>query len=118
MKRLVSNAAAILSLSTAGAAQQHYTELMPIAGTPAVYGFGLATVDLDGDGDTDLVTGPWNGPLRIFKNDGEGALAELAGAGPVPGLFTNDLAAADVDGDGDPDVVLVNFARPMQLYLN
>src|SRR5690606_29959598 len=64
-------------------------------------------VDLDGDGDLDVVTGDWSGRvgdgIDILFNDGTGA---LGGVHQVPaGQGTRDVAVADVDGDGTPDVV-------------
>ncbi|MDP6409744.1 MAG: VCBS repeat-containing protein [Planctomycetota bacterium] len=63
-------------------------------------------VDLDGDGDEDLVAA--TRPLLLFaENDGEGVFTvrarERAGKGPM------SLSAADPDGDGDLDLYLCAY---------
>ena len=75
---------------------------------------GLATADLDGDGDLDLVVVNDNHTFSIFANDGAGAFTHrqtLAGWG--------DLALGDLDGDGDPEVVLAGGAtHDVAVYTN
>lgn len=71
-------------------------------------------LDVDGDGDRDLLVGsggneypgkPEMYPLRLYRNDGKGQFSRDAAAIP-PGVLTSvgALAAGDVDGDGQPDV--------------
>jgi hypothetical protein len=67
-------------------------------------------VDLDGDGDRDLVVGALDGTLASFENTGTG-FAPLAGAGSAPALV-------DVDGDGDRDLVVGNSAGTLDYYEN
>jgi hypothetical protein len=87
---------------------------------PETMGSGAAFVDVDGDGDQDLivVAGVWtpgSSCARLFKNDGRGHFAEAtagsgldkvsiaAGDGPVYGM---GIAAGDYDNDGAVDVLL------------
>ena len=71
---------------------------------------GLCVLDLDGDGDTDVVTanrvgGTGNGDLSLFYNDGSG------GFGPGLAVETGSngetaCAAADANGDGILDIFI------------
>jgi hypothetical protein len=86
-----------------------------------------ALVDLDGDGDLDLVVGNRLEPdragtagLYVFRNVGttkapafraEGRLAVEAGYQFAP-------AFGDLDGDGDPDLVLGTFRDALVYYRN
>ncbi|MGE3175682.1 MAG: FG-GAP repeat domain-containing protein [Planctomycetota bacterium] len=61
----------------------------------------LVAADLDGDGDTDLVTGTWVGD-RILVNDGTGTFtAAWQPRLPAADLDVDSAVAADFDGDGD-----------------
>ncbi|MGB8813152.1 MAG: FG-GAP-like repeat-containing protein [Paracoccaceae bacterium] len=78
-------------------------------------------VDLDGDGDLDLVVGDYGGGLRSFRNDGA-TFSELTGANnPFAGVVTNGYAAptfADIDGDGDLDAVVGDYNGDLQVFVN
>ncbi len=87
-------------------------------------GAGVAAIDLEADGDIDLVFGQGlaslqqllEGPgadLEVFLNDGTGRFSR----GPAPGLWGwwNGLATGDVDGDGDQDLVAGGFGALLVL---
>lgn len=63
----------------------------------------FCAVDVDGDGDLDLVVAENTGAPRLFRNRGDGAFqaGELL---PVAHGRTSLVAAGDIDGDGDLDL--------------
>ncbi|MBZ0114872.1 MAG: CRTAC1 family protein [Thermoanaerobaculia bacterium] len=102
-------------------------------------GFGVATLDLENDGDLDIVVA--NGDVLVieerliagdpfplgqrnqaFRNDGEGRFTEIPTErwGPAfSGLeVSRGLVAGDLDNDGDDDVVLTNNNGPAYVLLN
>jgi Ca2+-binding RTX toxin-like protein len=77
------------------------------------YGFTPAFLDLDGDGDLDLVAGDSDGALRTWRNTGTAAapaFTALTGAdNPLDAIgvgYASAPAFLDLDGDGDRDLVL------------
>ncbi len=71
---------------------------------------GSALVDLDGEGDLDLVLLSTTGPNAIFVNDGTGRFSERRDLGlNATGRGGTSLAIADADGDGWLDVFVGNY---------
>jgi len=106
-------------------------------GSLPLTGFGVAAVDLELDGDLDLVVadgrvsgGPRGGaddawrrfaqPNRVWTNDGAGRFSSSADCGGfTAGIeVSRGLAAGDVDDDGDVDFVLVNGGGAAELWRN
>jgi hypothetical protein len=71
---------------------------------------GCLAVDLDGDGDSDLITTGLGG-ARLYRNDGgkfsEGSLSVSF----PPDLVTSAAVAFDADGDGDLDLAITAYGR-------
>ena len=68
---------------------------------------GATFVDLDGDGDLDLIVNTVGNGTHLFYNDGQGRFTEAAFVlnGKSGGMT---VAVADVNGDGYPDLYLAN----------
>ena len=75
----------------------------------------VALVDLDGDGDLDLIDGV-RGTTSVRLNDG-GTFGNIAYKAPSS-TNTRSIAAGDVDRDGDIDFIEGNYKRSFLLYLN
>jgi hypothetical protein len=67
-------------------------------------------IDLDRDGDLDVVVGGNDGRLQAFRSSGNGHFSELTGtANPFVGVDVGNFSApafTDLDGDGDTDAVV------------
>ncbi len=96
-----------------------------------VVSWGIGSLDLEGDGDLDLVVA--NGhvydnagsfipgsafrmPDQLFVNDGGGRFAarEL----PGPAFSSRGVATGDLDGDGDAEVVVAGCADRLTVWRN
>ena len=67
---------------------------------PAASGFNYTLVDLDGDGDPDVVS---SFPGRVLRNNGNWNFADVT-ATAFPGSAGTWLSVIDADGDGDADL--------------
>ena len=95
----------------------------PVQGIPqssGLYGFGVATADLDHDGDDDLVVvGRQNGQVGLFENDGTGRFVNrVATSGIAPLAQASAIAIADLDGDRLPEILFTQVGQPHRLYRN
>lgn len=89
-----------------------FSDVTAEAGIPdAIYGMGVATGDVDGDGDLDLlVTGL--GARRLLINDGRGAFTDRTASWGLAGdSWSVPASFLDYDGDGDLDLYLGNYVR-------
>ncbi len=84
-----------------------------------------AFVDLDGDGDLDIVSGEFRGTLLAFRNTGTASapvFTALSGtANPFNSIDVGSFstpAFLDLDSDGDLDLVLGNFNGTLQAWRN
>ena len=77
---------------------------------PNMASSGVALVDLDGDGDLDLVVNSIGHGTRIFLNDGHAHFTELMKDKPLNlGKGGMGLALGDLDGDGFLDLYVANY---------
>ena len=70
---------------------------------------GATFVDVDGDGDLDLLLTSIEGPKSLFLNDGAGRFTEAPEAGLLDSRGGMSSALADIDGDGDLDLYLTRY---------
>lgn len=75
----------------------------------------IALLDLDGDGDDDLVVGHHDGPLRSYLSNGTTLESDWTSSGSYA-LW--EFADGDFDGDGDPDLSVAVKQAADQVYRN
>lgn len=77
-------------------------------------------IDLDGDGDLDLLVGQENGGAALFRNDGTPQAPHWVPAGelnaPLPRFSTPFLV--DMDGDGDLDIISGGMSGGLTYFRN
>jgi enediyne biosynthesis protein E4 len=79
-------------------------------GLPGVAATGAALVDVDGDGNLDLVVNSFASGTFIFLNDGKGHFTRLNFDPPLNfNKAGMSLALADIDGDGALDLYVANY---------
>ncbi len=83
----------------------------------------LYSVDLDRDGDIDLIGSSLFGGIAYWQNDGTGHFTDVSMTSihPPPTMFpAANALPADVDGDGDLDIAVTQYYAhvPVRLYLN
>ncbi len=67
-------------------------------------GNGIIAIDVDSDGDRDLITANADGD-RLLRNDSRAGFTHDRDALPPVEGISQDVIAGDVDGDGDADLV-------------
>jgi tetratricopeptide (TPR) repeat protein len=88
---------------------------LPKAVTAASY-TGAWAVDIEADGDLDIVLGAKEGPPLVLRNNGDGTFTPIH---PFPGVSgLRAFAWADFDGDGNPDAALVDGSGRLHVFHN
>ncbi|WP_369178915.1 FG-GAP-like repeat-containing protein [Candidatus Thiodubiliella endoseptemdiera] len=97
----------------------------PFNGINAGYSSSPILVDIDGDGDLDLVVGEGNGTLKYYQNTGTTSNpayeAKTGDDNPFNGIDVGYVSApnlADIDGDGDLDLVVGEGNGTLKYYQN
>lgn len=76
---------------------------------PNQYSTGATLVDIDGDGDLDLLVNAIGKGTRAFLNNGKAHFTELTTSRLVRRFGSASMALADIEGDGDLDLYVTNY---------
>ena len=98
----------------------HFTDVTPAmklapAVTNAAY-TGAWAIDVEADGDLDIVLGAKQGTPSVLRNNGDGTFTVIHSFAGVSGI--RQFAWADLDGDGNPDAALIDGAGKLHVFLN
>ena len=88
---------------------------LPKTVTNAPYS-GAWAVDIEADGDLDIVMGSASGLPTVLRNNGDGTFLPIHPFTGVSGL--SGFAWADVDGDGNPDAAIIDGAGHLHIFIN
>ena len=81
----------------------------------AVY-TGAWAVDIEADGDLDVVLGQGSGLPTILRNNGDGTFVAIHPFAGISGI--RQFVWADLNGDGLPDAALLDGSGHLHLFLN
>jgi tetratricopeptide (TPR) repeat protein len=88
---------------------------LPKSVTQASY-TGAWAVDIEADGDLDIVLGKKDGPPQVLRNNGDDTFTVIQ---PFPGISgVRAFAWADFDADGNADAAIVDGARRLHIFHN
>ncbi|NYT26823.1 MAG: VCBS repeat-containing protein [Candidatus Thiodubiliella endoseptemdiera] len=97
----------------------------PFNGIDAGYSSSPILVDIDGDGDLDLVVGEFHGTLKYYQNTGTTSNpayeVKTGDSNPFNGIdvvYYSTPVLADIDGDGDLDLVVGGQSGKLKYYYN
>jgi tetratricopeptide (TPR) repeat protein len=77
---------------------------------------GAWAVDIEADGDLDIVLGSPAGEPVVLRNNGDGTFTDIR---PFPGISgVRQFAWADIDGDGNPDAAILDGSGKLHVFIN
>ena len=79
--------------------------------------YAVVVLDVDRDGDIDVVVANVRGPNELYLNDGSGMTWVRTPLDGEP-YTTYGVAAADLNGDGFADLGFVNSGGPNRIFMN
>jgi tetratricopeptide (TPR) repeat protein len=88
---------------------------LPKSVTNAAYS-GAWAVDIEADGDLDIVLGAKDGAPTVLRNNGDGTFLAIHPFSGISGL--SGFAWADFDGDGNPDAAIIDGAGHLHVFMN
>jgi Tfp pilus assembly protein PilF len=77
---------------------------------------GAWAVDIEADGDLDLVLGVADGTPTVLRNNGDGTFLPIHPFSGVSGAI--GFAWADLDGDGNPDAAIIDGTGKLHVFMN
>ena len=88
---------------------------LPKSLTNAAY-TGAWVVDIEADGDLDIVLGASGGVPTVLRNNGDGTFLPIHPFAGVSGM--RGFAWADLDGDGNPDAGIIDGTGRLHVFMN
>ncbi len=77
---------------------------------------GAWAVDIEADGDLDIVLGSKDGVPTVLRNNGDDTFLAIHPFAGVTGL--RGFAWADFDGDGNPDAAIIDAVGRLHIFIN
>ena len=77
---------------------------------------GAWAVDIEADGDLDVVLGSESGPGLVLRNNGDGTFATIQPFADIAGI--RQFVWVDLNGDGNPDAALIDGSGRLRVFLN
>jgi thioredoxin-like negative regulator of GroEL len=77
---------------------------------------GAWAVDIEADGDLDLVLGSNTGEPTVLRNNGDGTFTAVSSFRGVTGV--RGFVWADLNGDGNPDATFIDGANHLRVFAN
>ena len=77
---------------------------------------GAWAVDIEADGDLDIVAGSKNGAPLVLRNNGDGTFIATHPFQGISGI--RQFVWADFNGDGNPDAAFIDDSEHVHLFLN
>ena len=88
---------------------------LPKSVTNAPY-TGAWAVDIEADGDLDIVLGAKSGVPTVLRNNGDGTFLPIQPFTGISGV--RGFAWADLDGDGNPDAAIIDGNGQLHVFMN
>jgi hypothetical protein len=112
--------AAFALIISASVAKAGFIDPVSIGGIKVNYGADPTFVDMDDDGDLDIVVGDYFGNVNLFLNNG-GTFTNYGVTNPFSAINVSYFASptlADLDDDGDLDLVVGEFYGTLLYFKN
>jgi Tfp pilus assembly protein PilF len=77
---------------------------------------GAWAVDIEADGDLDIVLGATSGLPTVLRNNGDGTFKAIHPFAAISGI--RQFVWADLNGDGNPDASLIDGAGRLHIFIN
>ncbi len=93
-----------------------FADTTPTTKLPGIDYYGAWAVDIDQDGDLDVILAPRKGQVVLLRNDGKGNFTQM----PIfPGVENvRGFAWLDLDNDGANDAVLLDAEGKLHVFMN
>jgi Tfp pilus assembly protein PilF len=77
---------------------------------------GAWAIDVEADGDMDILLGTHQGPPVVLRNNGDGSFTAIQPFAGISG--PRGFAWVDLDGDGNPDAALIDGSGSLHFFHN